>query len=186
MRFFFIFMLLFLTKIGVQAQESFSIDAIKFEVKQSNALVSIEKVLRNPTNLIKSYKPVGASISNRVIRRNEVSFIASKTILFLTKKVSVKSVFSVDDSSHICPADQIGYVLNVNFVGSDDIVTDNIDQLDAHFCLKEKSNSLVTVKVGGSIVKGPSYNVITGQVARNMIEAQMGALVAALLEEVRK
>ena len=134
---------------------------------------------------MKRFNPAGAKIDNKRVLKNVINFNITKTVLFVSKVVKVNGTLeSIEDSSG-CANNLEGYNIVLNFDGSDAIVTDNIDRLEAKLCVDiSKSNQLVG-SVKGKIYKGNNYSNAFGTIAKGIIEAQVNPLINALNAEIQ-
>lgn len=167
------------------AREFFRVKPKQYDARVTDALAKIEQAFKVPKTVVRRFNPTGAVISNKVVKDNEITFDAKKTIMMISKTVKVKARFDIEESSQICDASQLGYIINVDLTGSDELIYDNVENLEAHVCLKELNKSQVNITVSGKMYRGASYSKMTGGIARDMIEGQIEPLIEALKEEIR-
>lgn len=177
--------LLFIISSNVFAEEFFTVTPIKFQIVKNEASEKLADVLKYPEGLLKRFKPEGAKITNKRVSNNVISFQATKTILFVSHTVNVNGILDTDVSNSSCDKNQQGYKLTLVLDGSDGLVVDNIDRLEASLCITQiKSNQLIGI-AKGRIYKGSNYSNMFGPVAKDMIEAQVSPLLKALNEEIQ-
>ena len=156
------------------------------DYKVSDALRKIESVLSNPNDLLQNYTPAGAAISHKTVTNDTIKFLAKKRVGVITKSVWVRGKFAISPEAGICKRNEIGYMITMNFLGSDDLVYENIERFEGALCLLEKSYSHVGANIKVKIFKGSNYSSLFGGIVRDIIEAQLDPLLKALNEEVQK
>ncbi len=161
------------------AGQSVQLAPINFQVSASDALSKFEQVVSQPENLLRRYKPVGVKISNKQVAGNEVSFTATKTVLFVSKSLNVHGIFESREVSRGC------YRMTMHFDSSHHLVTDNVDHLQASICLREESTSKISGVIRSQIILGSRYSRTLGPIAVNLIKDQVQPLLSALTEEIR-
>ncbi len=80
---------------------------------------------------------------------------------------------------------RLSYTIILNLDGSDAIVSENIDRLEAKLCTSFPNAALMNASVNGKIVKGNMYSNLVGGVAKDIISAQVNPLIKALNEEIQ-
>lgn len=168
------------------AQGFFQVETREKAIKFQDALRKIESVLSNPNELLQNYTPAGAEISHKTVTNDTIKFLAKKRVGLITKSVWVLGRFSVYPETGICPGQETGYMITMNFSGSDDLVYENIERFEGALCLLEKKFSLVRANIDVKIYKGANYSGLFGSIVRDIIEAQIDPLLQALDDEVRK
>lgn len=169
----------------VFAKESIALSPINFQVNTENALSKLDKTLLNPEGLLTRFVPVGAKISNKNVSHNVISFVATKSAFFISKSVYVNGVLESKEDNKSCSKDEVGYSLRMYFDSSDDIVTNNVDELQAIICLKSQSTSKLVGTVRSKIITGNNYSKALGPIAVNLIKEQVSPLLNALTEEIK-
>jgi hypothetical protein len=180
--------LLFLALIAstnLHAEEFFSVAPIKFQLEGVKVEERLEQTLKYPEGLLGRFKSEGAKMSDKKVSQNTMSFQATKTVMFISKTVFVNGVLDVTDDHKSCGQTQKGYKLVLNLDGSDQLVTDNIDRLEAIICAQTLTNQKISATVKGKIYKGNDYSRLVGPVAKGIIEDQLNPLLKALTEEVQ-
>lgn len=167
------------------AEEFFAIPATKFQIKNNRVEEKLEMTLKYPEKLLKRFQPEGAKISNKVVSGNNIRFNATKSVGFLSKTVAVNGVLDTVEDNRGCAANEQGYDITLNLDGSDSIVSENIDRLEAKLCTSYPNASLMNATVKGKIVKGPYYSNLVGGVAKDIIAAQVNPLIKALTDEIQ-
>ena len=167
------------------AEEFFPIPASKFQIKSDRVEEKLEMTLKYPEKLLKRFQPQGAKISEKSVSGSNIRFKATKTVAFISKTVSVNGVLDTIEDNRGCAAREQGYTVTLTLDGSDAIVSDNIDRLEAKLCTTYPCPSMMNATVSGKIVKGPNYSNLVGGVAKDIIEAQMVPLIKALNEEIQ-
>lgn len=180
-----IFLLALLISHSVFAQQSVALAPINFQIASDNALFKFEQTVLSPSGLLKRYRPVGAQISKKQVSRNAISFVATKSVLFISKSVYVNGIFDSSPEGRSCLKGELGYSIRMSFDGSDGLLTDNIDGLEAIICLKPQSTSKLTGVVRSKIILGNHYSSTFGPFAVNLIKEQVGPLINALSDEIK-
>jgi hypothetical protein len=171
---------------NLYAQDFFSIPENKFQIKSVNALEKLELTLKYPEKFLKRFKPEGAIITEKFVSNNNIRFIATKKVLFISKSALVNGNLDSFQENTGCAKNEIGFKLVLNFDGSDGIVVDNIDRLEAKICATNIGTNQLIGSVKGRIYKGNNYSSAVGMVAKDIIEAQINPLLRALTEEIQK
>lgn len=170
---------------SVFAGQSVSLAPINFKVSAAHALSKFEQVVLRPENLLRRYRPVGVKISNKQVAGNEVSFTATKTVLFVSKSIYVHGIFESNEVARGCARGEVGYSLMMHFESSHHLVTDNVDRLQALICLREETDSKISGQIRSQINLGSRYSRTLGPIAVNLIKDQVQPLLSALTEEIR-
>lgn len=180
-----VILLLFIVAPSVFAkQQSIALSPINFQVNANDALFKLEKTLLYPEGLLNRFRPVGAKISNKRVSQNVVNFVATKSALFISKSVYVNGILDSNVDNRSCSKEDVGYSLKMNFDSSDDLVTNNVEELQAIICLHSQSNSKLAGIVQVRIILGNKYSNTLGPIAINLIKDQVPPLLNALTEEI--
>ena len=177
--------LLLIAAPSVFANQSVAFSPISFQISAEDALFKLEKTILYPEALLKRFRPVGAQISDKRVSQNVVSFVATKSVLFISKSVYVNAILETNIDNQGCSIGDVGYGLKIQFDSSDAFVTNNVDELQAIICLKSQSSSKLTGIVRAKIITGNNYSSIAGPVAVNLIKDQVQPLLIALTEEIK-
>lgn len=177
-------LLLFLAAPFVSANDSVAIAPIKFQIIADNALSKVEQTMKSPEGLLKRYKPVGAKISRKQVSQNQMSFVATKTVLFVSKSVYVNGILDSHEDSKSCAKNEVGYSLEMNFDASDRLVSNNVERIQATLCLKELATNKVSGVAHSKIIIGKEYSSALGPVAIGLVKEQVPALLDALTKEI--
>jgi hypothetical protein len=170
---------------SVFANESVAITPIDFQVSAVDALSKFERTVTYPEGLLKRFQPVGAKITNKRVSQNVISFVATKSKLFISKSVYVNGILEANEDSRACSKGDVGFNLNMRFDTSDRLVTDNVEELQAIICLHSLSNKILVGNVRSKIIIGNNYSSLLGPVAINLIKEQVAPLLNALTEEIK-
>lgn len=180
--------LLFLALIAatnLHAEEFFTVAPIKFQIESAKVEEKLEQTLKYPEGVLGRFKSEGAKMSDLKVSHNSMSFNATKSVLFISKTVFVNGFLDVTSDLNSCEKNQTGYKLVLNLDGSDELVTDNVDRLEAVICAQSLNGKKLTGTVKGRIYKGANYSGLVGPVAKGIIEDQLKPLLKALTEEVQ-
>lgn len=179
-----IFLLLMVAP-SVFAKQSVELSPISFQVSANDALTKLEMTVLYPEGLLKRFRPAGAKISNKRVSQNVISFVATKSALFISKSVYVNGILESSVDNRTCSKEAVGYSLKMNFDTSDDLVTNNVEELQAIICLHSQSNSKLAGIVRARIIIGNNYSKALGPIAINLIKEQVSPLLNALTEEIK-
>jgi len=177
--------LMLLVAPSVFANQSVELSPINFQVSADNVLSKFEQTVLYPEALLKRFQPVGAKITNKRVSQNVISFVATKSKLFISKSVYVNGILDTNEDSRSCSKGEVGYSLKMRFDSSDDLVTDNVDELQAIICLRSLSNKNLVGVAKSKIIIGNNYSSLLGPVAINLIKEQVSPLLNALTEEIK-
>lgn len=164
----------------LRAEDFLVIEPIKFQVTHPDAEERLADAVARPEALLMRFKPEGAVISNKQVSGNTIRFLATKKVLFISKTVQVNGIVDTREDALGCGKNQRGFNIVLNLDGSDALLTDNVDHLDAKLCVSEVSENTLNVIVKGKILKGRNYSSVTGPVATEMILVQVKPLIKAL------
>lgn len=177
--------LMLLVAPAVFAKQSVALTPITFQVSADDALSKFEKTVLYPEGLLKRFRPMGAKISNKRVSQNVISFIATKSVLFISKSVYVNGILESSEGSRACSKEDVGYSLKMHFDSSDDLVTDNVEGLEAIICLHSQSDTKLVGTVRSKIIIGNNYSNTLGPIAIKLIKEQVTPLFNALTEEIK-
>lgn len=164
---------------SVFARQSMALTPISFQISAPQALSKFHDVVLNPEDILRRYRPVGVKVTNKRVSHNEISFNAIKTVLFISKSVYVHGVLESNEVSRGC------YNLKMRFESSDQLVTNNVDELKANICVREDSDSKISGQIRAQIITGDRYSRTLGPIAVNLIKDQVQPLLTAVTEEIR-
>lgn len=175
---------LFLAAPFVAANDSVAIAPIKFQITADNALSKVEQTVRSPEGLLKRYNPVGAKITRKQVSQNQMSFVATKTVLFISKSVYVNGIFDSHEDHKSCAKNEVGYAIEMNFDASDGLVSNNVESIQATICLRSVAENKIVGTAHSKIIIGKNYSNTLGPVAINLVKDQVPALLDALTKEI--
>lgn len=170
---------------NVLAADYFDVPAFNVEIKAKDVKNKIQDAINNPEGVLNRYSPVGGTYKNKVVEKNEVSFVMTKKVLMFSKTFKVHFLVDIHPTSGVCKGNDEGYKYTVDLNGSDSLVIDNIDRLEFDICIKENSTESVTAQISGKIYKGNGYSEPIGSIAKGTIQDQVDPFVKAIREEVQ-
>ncbi|MGZ3789873.1 MAG: hypothetical protein ACXVLQ_15145 [Bacteriovorax sp.] len=177
--------LMLLVAPAVFANQSVELSPISFHVSADDALSRFEQTILYPEGMLTRFRPVGAKISNKQVSQNEISFVATKNVLFISKSVHVNGVLESSEDKEACRNEDVGYSLKMHFDSSDALVRNNVEELQATICLHSQSATELAVLVQSRIIIGNNYSKAIGPIAINLIKKQVSPLLNALTEEIK-
>ncbi|MGZ3869323.1 MAG: hypothetical protein ACXVLQ_09490 [Bacteriovorax sp.] len=172
--------------LNIRAEEFVSAPPSSFQLRTNNVAEKLESTLIYADNFLKRYSPEGADFSEKVVSNNTISFVASKTVLFITTNINIRGQLDSKLEDLGCAKQEKGYKLIFRFDGSDSIVSDNVDRIEFKICTQLSSANLLNVIVRTKIFKGNDYSVVAGPITTDLIKAQISPLIRALSDEVLK
>jgi hypothetical protein len=101
-------------------------------------------------------------------------------------KVSVKGTLEIGESNMICPENQQGFFVSLDLNGSQDLIYNNFERIEAGICLGEISSSKVQATLRPHLVKGIANNKLTGKTVHEVLSAQVTPLINAITELAQK
>lgn len=180
------FLLLLVAPTITFAKESVALSPINFQINADNALSKFEQTLNSPERLLKRFQPVGAKISKKQVSHNAISFVATKTVLFISKSVYVNGVLDSNVDDRVCSTKgAIGYRLTMRFDGSDALLSNNVEEIEATICLRSQSEKTIIGNAQSKVILGDNYSKALGSIAVDLIKDQVPALLSALTEEIK-
>jgi hypothetical protein len=179
------FILLLIVAPSVFATQSIALSPISFRVSADNVLSKFEQAVLYPEGVLKRFQPVGAKISNKHVSQNTISFVATKSKFFISKAVHVNGILESSADNRTCSKKDVGYTLKMSFDNSDDLVTNNVEGLEAIICLHSQSDRELVSIVRSRIILGNNYSKMLGPIAINLIKEQVSPLLNALTEEIK-
>ncbi|MBC7713953.1 MAG: hypothetical protein H7177_11480 [Rhizobacter sp.] len=167
------------------ARENIVIPPVNFQISTDHALSKFDQALLHPEEILKRYMPIGVKISNKRVTQNEISFIATKTYLFISKSILVNGILESSEVIRGCSREEVGYELKMHFESSDHLVTDNVEELQVLICLREENQSKITGQIRSQIITGSRYSYPTGPFAVSLIKDQVSPLLSAMTEAIK-
>jgi hypothetical protein len=70
----------------------------------------LDDILKYPEGVLKRFKPEGATITNKRVSQNRISFNATKTIMFISKTVMVQGTLDSNENNRGCAANESGSI----------------------------------------------------------------------------
>jgi hypothetical protein len=165
--------------------QSVALPPVNFQVNADHALSKFEDAILHPEDVLQRFRPAGVRVSNKHVAQNEISFVATKTVLLVTKSIYVHGVFESREFNRGCSGNEKSFLLRMHFESSHWVVTDNVQELRAIVCLRENSNTNISGQVRAQIIKGRKYSNTFGPIAISLIKDQVNPLLTALTEEIR-
>jgi hypothetical protein len=133
---------------------------------------------------LKKFEPTGAQIQNKKVVGTTITFTAVKTILGISKKVFVSGVLSTERVNYGCRVNEVAYLAQMDFSKSQDTLSNNIESLQMNICVEVKSSQSIIVRVQSKLYKGNKYGRILGNIAKEIIEAQIDPIIVAIRQVV--
>lgn len=165
--------------------EEMLIPTQKFQISASNVEEKIELAIKYPESTLKRFQPAGAKITNKRVSNNNISFNATKSVLMISKTVHVNGILNTEQNNRLCQKNESGYKLTLELDGSDMLITDNIDRMEANLCVSSVSKSMADIRVSSKVILGNNYSSAMGSIAADMIKLQINPLINALTEEIK-
>jgi hypothetical protein len=163
--------------------DEIKLSAMGFDVQTENGLSKLEDVARNPEDILKRYVPVNVTLKSKTVNHAQLDMVASKSVMFLSKTMHVRGVLDINPSSNKSKANC--YDASLDFAGSDQLVTDNIDSLQMELCATQMSGSQIHVTINSKIIKGKDYNSATGSITTGVISDQISGIAKAIQASIK-
>lgn len=179
MKFLLAFIILSLS-LTAMSSEVTNLPKVDFDLATDNALQKIDDVLLNPEDLLQKFQPAGAIITKKSVDRRQLQFYAKKTVLFITKNVFIHSYFDVTSNNDCQGKEEKGYLAQMDFAGSDALLTDNVEKYEAQICVKEVASGKLHIQVRAKLLMGNDTNIIMKPIISDIIAAQTGAIILAI------
>lgn len=168
-----------------QGADVVELPKVIFEIKSANALEKLEQTLMTPESMLKRFRPGGAKIMDKFVDRGQLQFLATKKVLMISKTILVHSIFDVTTISTCKSQSKKGFLVQMDFAGSDGLLTENIEKYEAQICVEEKSSNHLRIQISAKLYKGKDFNGVIGSIVSDMIAAQTSPLIQAITEEVK-
>jgi hypothetical protein len=170
------------------SMQSFAVDSIalpnkSFDINTENAIRKLEDTIKDPHGILIRFVPAGVSVKNKSINNDQIDIVASKTVMMMTKTVHIKGALDVIPAQ-TKSANEICYNIKMDFAGSDQMVTDNIDQLSMLFCATKINEGKLKVNVVSKIIKGANYSSLLGSVTSGIVQDQLQPIVIAVQKSI--
>jgi hypothetical protein len=170
----------------LHANSDFIIPNAKLEIKTDHALDKFQEMTLNVEDILLNYSPEGAEITNLKVNRNEIEFNAKKRILFVSKTIMVRGTVNIEAKDLICPRTDKGFIANMDFSGSDDIIYNNFENLNLVICVREINSNYLQANVSGTIIASENYGSLTGSIVKDVLLAQVQPILTAIKTVVLK
>ena len=168
------------------AAEDYIIPNVKFEINTSRVLEKFKDMTLKIDDILLNFTPAGAEISNLNVDHDTIQFKAKKRILFISKKIQVRGIVNIDANDTLCPTSSNGFVANMDFTGSDDIIYNNFKNLKLIICAREINSEYLQADVSGLIIAGKNYSSVTGPIVRDVLAAQVQPVLEAINAVIQK
>jgi len=174
-----ILILAILTSTRAFALESISLPITSFDLKSNNIFNKLEMVANDPEGLLVRFKPAGLKLLSKSVHQNKIEMQVTKTIMLIKKEVFLAAVldnkaFRTKNPAEFC------YDINLDFAGSDSLVTSNVDSLNLVFCGTLVNESFAKIKVWPKIIKGQNFHSIIGPIATDIIGDQINPMIQSI------
>lgn len=167
------------------ANQSVALSPISFQLRADGVLSKFEQTVLSPEGMLTRFRPVGAQISHKHVFHNVISFVATKSALFISKSVYINGVLESSEDNQACSQKDVGYRLTMRLDSSDTLVSNNVEGLEAIICLHSQSDTELAGVVRSRIIIGNNYSRTLGPIAINLIKKQVSPLLSALTEEIK-
>jgi len=162
--------------------ENTSLGTTSFTITKKNAVNSLFLAIEDIEGFLDNFTPVGSKITKPVISGNNIEFVVSKTILFITKKARFNADVSITRSTSFCPSSSTaGFELYLDLSKSEALITNNIENFVMDFCISENGPDKATLTTKSYLRKASTFdNVFMGNIIVTEISNQIPALIKAL------
>ena len=172
----------------LHSMQSFAIDSIalpnkSFVINTENAIRKLEDTIRAPHEILIRFVPAGVSIKNKNVNNDQIDIMASKTVMMMTKTVRIKGALDIVPVQ-IKSALEVCYSITMDFAGSDQLITDNIDLLNMLFCATKITEHKIKVNVVSKIIKGENYSSLMGSITTGIVQDQLQPIITAVQKTI--
>ncbi len=178
-------LLLLLATPSIYANHSVEMAPINFQICGNDALSRFEQAIFYPEGVLKHDRPAGAQISNKHVSQNVINFVATKSLLFVSKSVYVNGILEAKEDNQRCSKNDFGYELSLRFDSSDNLITSSVERLEGVICLRPHSDTSFIGILRSKIILKNDYSKILGPMAIDLIKLQLSPLLSALSEEIK-
>ena len=174
-----ILLLAVVTSTRAFALESVSLPITSFDLKSNNIFNKLEMVANDPEGLLVRFKPSGLKLISKSVHQSKIEMQALKTVMLITKNVFIAAVLDIKAFRTKNPA-EFCYDINLDFAGSDSLVTSNVDSLNLVFCGTLVNENYAKIKVWPKIIKGSNVHSIIGPIATDIISDQISPMIQSI------
>ncbi len=174
------FTLLCLVTTPAFSAEYIDLPVATFEAQASNIYERIETIIKNPEPILYRFKPAGLKVKDKLISHDQIEFMATKVVLGISKTVLFKGTLDIKSTSARC------FLTHLDFMGSGDLIIDNIQSLEMNICTKEKAENHLVATIKSRLEKGSYYGGVIGGIAKSIITDQVDPIITAIKEEIEK
>ena len=153
-----------------------------FELNAENVYARIDEAVKNPEGILNNYQPSGISIKDKQINGNQIQFMATKSVLGISRTVFYKGVLDINEIAGT-PTDRC-FQADLDFTGSGELIINNVQKLELVLCVSEKSTDHLAGTVKPKLFKGNDFGGLLGNVAKNLVIDQIDPMIAAVKQEV--
>jgi len=165
------------------AAESIALPNKSFDINIENANSKLEDTIRDPQGILVRFVPAGVLVKSKSVNNGLIDIVVSKTVMLMTKTVHIKGALDIIPEQ-TKSTNEICYTINMDFAGSDQMVTDNIDLLSMLFCATKINKNRLKVNVVTKIIKGANYSSLMGSVTAGIIQDQLQPIVTAVQKSI--
>lgn len=168
--------------LSASASDLIELEVRKVEVPSENLTNIIVSLIQNPESVLTRYRPEGISVKNKIISGNQIEFLATKSVLGISRTVLYKGSLEIVElqkkNNNPC------FKATQDFTGSGELIIENIEKMELTFCLQELKNNKTEALIKPVLTKGRNPGGMLGGVATNLIIDQVDPVITAIKEEI--
>lgn len=156
----------------------------QFEAQAEDIQERVGAIIANPEPILVRYKPVGIKIANKKVSGNTISFMATKTVIGISKTVLFNGTLDINESDS--SINQRCFKAVLDFAGSGALIYENIEELHMSICTVEKAPNHLSAIAKIRLLKGRNYGGVISGIAKSLIEDQVKPIITSIKEEIEK
>jgi hypothetical protein len=164
------------------ASDTIELPVTPFELQTPNINSRIDESIKNPESILNRYVPAGLSVKDKKISGNTIEFMATKTVLGISRTVFYHGILDIDEIK--APKNNRCFLAELAFTGSGPLIIDNIEKLHLTLCVKETSTDHMRGDIKPLLFKGNNYGGLLGTIAKNIVIDQIDPMIKAVKEEI--
>jgi len=164
--------------------ETIVLKTTQTSIQANDGLDKLKMSLKYPESLLKRFEPAGATISNKIVSNDQVSFVGTKSWMGMSRSVYLRGTLDSIENNKKCKKNETGFDVTFNFDGSDSLIADNFEMIEIKLCVLEKATNNLLVSISPRLIQGERYSGLKGGYIQGLIEAQISPIIKALNQEI--
>ena len=161
----------------IVTQTAFSASGVSIEK-------NLEDTLLNPEGFLKRFNPAGVEVTKKVIKGNDFEFVVVKRIIGISKTFHLLGSIRFERTQANCPANQVGYLGQIDFTPSGPYVTNTIENFTLLFCGSSIAQNKMSIKSTNTLFYlGDKFGSLLEKFSKSLITEQVDTLSIAIKNE---